>query len=576
MQQQLKQFLYLSRTIGNDGTVLTNRYGSVPNCRWLTDSDNCTIHCESTWINEINLLIPAIAGEVSVLGPPAKQNKISYLLFILKRHSCNTSGLSIVLLNTIFESSQIQSVALQTNESRYHCYNLTVMYSYPTELVLTEHAFAGSSFEYIKHLTFINVHIVEIGVSTFSNLYYVEHLILKHSLVQSFIYGSLNIIAYTLKCFEYAQLNYQSRNIQDITGHTSLFKLTDIVIRANLSNTLNATTFIGLTRVYSLILADCQIEYIGPNTFDPIFHTIGIIDLTHNKLKRLSSELFQPFIGNFSRGLFWLDGNPWHCDCDLISFGGIVKDTQQMFSGDLLCSTPNRFTHSMVASTDYCVDEDADRIENQKPSNRDMISMECTDYNTNNCEVVEMREQSKIKEVTTHSNGDLVIELDVVGAHNFVIIWFQTVLYSDGPDLFHYQASDTIDCLGSDSSTFLISNLTANHAYTICLVNKDETTISPFDCMPYYVRSDEVPDSDANIWILEEDKALVIGLLVGATILSVIFGLVLSFLLIRSNPTWLRGSKRVVRVSNTRSDVMVMPPEWRKSKTVPTKQDGVE
>lgn len=441
---------------------------------------------------------------------------------------------------------------------------------------LKENAFAGSAFQYIKYLSLINVHIFEISYSAFADLYYVEHLILKDSLVESFSYGSLDVIAHTLTCFEYAEPYHHSRNIQDITGHTKLYKLTDITIHANLSNTLNASTFIGLTRVYSLILADCQIEYIGPSAFDPIVLSVGIIDLTHNKLKRLSSELFQPFIDNLSLNIFRLDANPWHCDCDLISFGRTVKDRLQMFSGDLRCSTPNHFTNFKLASMDYCVDEVADRIEIQKFSNREMISMECTDYDTSNCEVVQMRDHSKIKEVSTRSNGDLVIELDVIGEHNFVIIWFQTVLYADGPDMLHYQASDTIDCLGSDSSIFLISNLSANHAYTICLVNKEETTISPFDCMPYYVRSDDVPDSDANIWILEEDKALVIGLVFGAAFLSVIFGLLLSFLVIRSNPTWLRGSKRVVRVSNTRSDVMVMPPEWRKSKTVPTKEDGAE
>lgn len=491
----------------------------------------------------------------------------------MKREFCTTYGLSLVLLNTNFESSQIQFIALQSNESRYDCYKLTIMYSYPTDLGLMENAFVGSAFEYIKHLSFINVHISEIGYSAFNNLYSVEHLILKDSFVQSFSYGSLDFIAKTLKYFEYAELYTQSRNIQNITGHTNLYKLTDITIHANLSSTLNSSTFTGLTKVYSLILADCQIEYIFPNAFDPIVHTIGIIDLTHNKLKRFSSELLQPFIDNFSRSVFRFDANPWHCDCDLIAFARSVRDRRQMFSGDLICLTPNRFKNSKLALTDYCADEYANRIDNQKPSTRELISMECTDYDNTNCQVVQMREPSKIKEVTTRSNGDLVIELDVVGVHNFVIIWFQTVLYSDEPDLLHYQASETIDCLGSDSSIFLISNLTANHAYTICLVNKAETTISPFDCMPYYVRSDEVPDSDANIWILEEDKALVIGLVFGAALLSVIFGLVISFFLIRSNPTWLRGSKRIVRVSNTRRDVMVMPPEWKKSKTVQTTED---
>lgn len=202
--------------------------------------------------------------------------------------------------------------------------------------------------------------------------------------------------------------------------------------------------------------------------------------------------------------------------------------------------------------------------------------MECTDYDTSDCEVVQMRKHSKIKEITTRSNMDLVIELDVEGVqHNFVIIWFQTVLKSDESDLMHYQASDIIDCQGSESSIFIISNLTANHAYTICVVNKEDPKISPFDCMPYYVRSNDVPDADS-IWLLEEDKALVIGLVIGAAILSVIFGLALSFFLIRRNPTWLRGSKRLVRLSNTRSDVMVMPPEWRKPKKVTTKEDATE
>lgn len=355
---------------------------------------------------------------------------------------------------------------MQTNESRYDWFNLTVMYSYPTELSLKENAFAESAFENIKWLSFINVHIFEIGHRAFANLYNVQYLILKDSLVQSFSCGSLDTIAKTLLSFEYAELYNHSRSIQDITGHTDLYELIDITIHANLSNTLNASTFIGLTRVYSLILADCQIEYIFPNAFDPIVRTIGIIDLTHNKLKRFSSELLQPFIDNFSRSVFRFDANPWHCDCDLIPFGISVKESQQMFSGDLLCFTPSRFKNSMLTLTDYCVlDQDANRIGNPTPNNREMISMDCTDDN-NNCEIVQMREQSKIKQVTTRPNGDLVVELDVVGAHNFVIIWFQTVSHSDEPDLLHYQASDTIDCLGSDSSIFLISNLTANYAYS--------------------------------------------------------------------------------------------------------------
>lgn len=162
--------------------------------------------------------------------------------------------------------------------------------------------------------------------------------------------------------------------------------------------------------------------------------------------------------------------------------------------------------------------------------------------NEQHCEDIPYKGETKIRNLVLEAGGAMIIDVvDVVLPGDVVVIWFETIRSTDDNSVY-YESSNDVSCRSSAAVRFRVGPLLPNIAYTVCVVSKAETTVSPLDCMPYYNQT-SAPDATSDVWILEEDKAKWIGFVICGAVASLLFGLGMSFVLIRRYPACLKRRK---------------------------------
>lgn len=138
--------------------------------------------------------------------------------------------------------------------------------------------------------------------------------------------------------------------------------------------------------------------------------------------------------------------------------------------------------------------------------------------------------------------------------NNLVLVWFNDSIVNNVID--YELTTHDIRCVIADTANVVVTGLFQDTTYTFCIFQSRELTVSPFDCIGYYMwpmEDGNLQHEDDFIWISVDEKALSIlaagGILVGCLWL----GLLLGVFLIRRYPSWLRGSKNVVIVEGRKS-----------------------
>lgn len=268
--------------------------------------------------------------------------------------NCRVNGLRLTLLDAIFYDSLIQ-FDLST-DTTIRVVGLTISFSVLTEVRLKANAFAATLFQRIELLTFDNIYTQLIRYDVFAYVTTLIHFTITRSNILKFENGSMTGFGQTLIRLEYDSLQ-DPRDLVDMTGSSTLARLAEVVIFANLADTINHTTFVGLTTVNTLILASCQITSIGANSFDSIAKTIRKLDLSNNQLITLPDNIFEQIKNPALDRAILLDGNLWHCDCRLIPLARqlIIRNLVAEFE----CKTPSCLEVSPMDGIEYCVRNDS-------------------------------------------------------------------------------------------------------------------------------------------------------------------------------------------------------------------------
>lgn len=171
------------------------------------------------------------------------------------------------------------------------------------------------------------------------------------------------------------------------------------------------------------------------------------------------------------------------------------------------------------------------------------VEIECVDYyDPENTETIRVQCRDYLMQITEVDSTTLRVELEE-SLPNYVLIWFNDSMVTV---LEHETTEDDISCMSDLNTTNIITDLEAGLTYTFCILEKTSITISPFNCAAYYLARKET----SPIWISTDKKSLTIGIAVALFVFFTWLGLVFGILLVRRNPTWLKGTKRVVVVNN--------------------------
>ncbi len=330
--------------------------------------------------------------------------------------------------------------------------------------------------------------------------------------------------------------------IDGFTGSEQLTALTYVKFNYNLANTITHQSFVGLRNILTLDLSECQIVTIGSGAFDPISDSIKELNLNKNKIVTLPEGLFYPMLPN-AETVIRLDGNKWDCVCDLMPFKICLMENSN-FVGTFTCDSPTGRKGSDVITTAFCENYEppltttvsttpttpttttlttttttSTTTEPSIPEQEEFDQM-CYDGETESSKTVSIK-MPKVKltinEINEH--GDVMVEVDKID-ENSVLIWFS---WYDRETV--YSASDDeITCLTGVTNSITIRNLKEDTPYTFCLMESNEKTVSPLDCVSYTKLQDR-----GHPWIFSGSKGLIIGMVVLACFVSGCIGVAAGF-----------------------------------------------
>ena len=136
---------------------------------------------------------------------------------------------------------------------------------------------------------------------------------------------------------------------------------------------------------------------------------------------------------------------------------------------------------------------------------------------------------------------------------NMVVLYYDSFLDPSNME------DKSIKCADVQTSREVyITNLKPGTTYTFCyscIQNNFFIFNTPFNC-----KSHQMPlRGEDETWLYNNQKILTISITFLVLLITLMSGMIATYLMIRRMPSLLRGSKRVIMVSNRTTDVMVMP-----------------
>lgn len=214
-------------------------------------------------------------------------------------------------------------------------------------------AFNSTALKYVTKLVFPNMGLNLISNGIFNGLESLEVLVMDGAYLKVIEKGALDVLNETLTTLTLTESSkYWSEILIDgFTGSETLKALEYVKFHYNLRSTITHQSFVGLENVKTLDLSECQIVVIGAGAFDPISSSIRELILTNNLIQTLPGNLFDYMLPSLTT--IFLEGNKWHCDCDLMPFKLSLLEHSN-FVGSLHCSTPTHLRGYSVIDTDFC------------------------------------------------------------------------------------------------------------------------------------------------------------------------------------------------------------------------------
>lgn len=395
-------------------------------------------------------------------------------------------------------------------------------------------AFNSTGLESVTKLIFPNMKLVTMKKGIFNGLNSLEVLVMEGANGQTIINtGVLDVLNETLKEFTLieSRTSLSQLNIDGFTGAEPLNALEYVKYKYKLTNSITQTSFVGLLNVKILDLSECQIVTIGAGAFDPISNSINELNLKNNLMKTLPEGIFSNMLQNQVITTIWLDGNRWDCECHLMYLKDcLIKNWEYSnFVGTVNCNTPTEHSGKGVVDTDFCdtttTTTTSEPTITEEPSIPEEFNQKCYESGeSERSKNVSIKLPRASLTVNENEYGGVEVEVDTL-SENFVLLWFSSFDQER-----YYTASNETTCVIGATNTIPISNLKEDTAYTFCMMDSTETTVSPLDCMSYCK-----PLTSEKPWLFYGKKSLSISVAVFACFISLFIGLALGMFVFRAN-----------------------------------------
>lgn len=178
------------------------------------------------------------------------------------------------------------------------------------------------------------------------------------------------------------------------------------------------------------------------------------------------------------------------------------------------------------------------------------VDIECSDYaDKTYIERLTVQCRQHTIDISIHNEDTLIVKFEQ-RLPNFVLMWFNDTTTSTVQD--YEMSAEDISCMMLTQQINYINELTVDTTYTFCIFENTTTTVSPFDCVAYYLPSREfsINSDDSPVWISKDGQTAVILIGSGAFVIFMWLGIMLGVWLIRRYPNWLKGAKNLIVVDS--------------------------
>lgn len=412
--------------------------------------------------------------------------------------------------------------------------------------------------------------------------------------------------------------------LERLFEHVRLQRIILVNLKGNNFPSLHNSSFIGIAdTTRSLILTNSKIKFIEAGTFANFMH-LQWLYLQYNQLRAVPPGTFDLLLKSPTFRTVSLQGNYWHCDCDFLHTQTIVIGHPDAFPGTLNCFTPTGKRDLPIISVSVCDGETDDpSIEPPNPTGpTPPLASSTTEATSTQNEGSTVAQESSTEAQTStptlhttpfdpttpiaffginvdcyrgtvqtnsvnysdvgaysppaekislrllkpdvsftfesvSSEFEAQIVFDNISGRDIALVYFPGVL--DTSDLTIDGIANDINCLTIVSTTVFIKDLQPSTVYTFCALMRNQPMQTPFQCKAYQTQT----PFKHQAWINQGKKLIYITSFLMVLLLCFVIGGILTYLIIRTKPTLIKGSKRVVLVNNKTKDVMILPGQSR-------------
>ncbi|XP_064544269.1 uncharacterized protein LOC135432477 [Drosophila montana] len=365
----------------------------------------------------------------------------------------------------------------------------------------------------------------------------------------------------------FGDADYQRLKVVDLSG-------------TNIGGSAETNSFKNMPALEYLILAGCRLISIS---FDVTsgFDALRYLDLSGNKLTKFSPEFI---LNSIQSGITLnLVDNDWDCSCttldslnssNIMSCFELIRKTRNLISTDIPYSSESTDETESTSTTTrrtaaVKTTKSTSSLSTTTPAAPTILNSSTTELDITTTESVGddhpllfdhivciNAAKETISNTTVYYDARIIIEDDSDSAVHLTLSQldsqFWTIIYfSNAKDTFQISKDDAVEIV--DDITVEINYLNCGTAYVFCLLIEENMT-SPFNCRSHQT----LACSEKKMWF-EAHSSLIVGLGIVGILLSVTLGLFVMYGVLWIRPTWLCGSKRLLRPSRGSPTMVLLP-----------------
>ncbi|XP_078050070.1 uncharacterized protein LOC144476752 [Augochlora pura] len=497
--------------------------------------------------------------DVVCIGSPDAGAVASQFLETVFKATCETSrSVKLSLTNCKFPENALRKNWLTTNLSIEELKLSSCLLR-----KIEDEAFCRSIFETMGSLILLNNNLSSLSKASFQPLSLLKNLVIEGNTIKQADWDLLESAADSLESLNLNGAIADPEVLRNITRARSLRNLLSLYLERNDIPEISDETFLGLPKVQALYLTGSNVRTLSAGSLNPMSTSIQKLIVRGNRITSLPQGLLDGILYSPRSFFMGLADNQWNCDCDLQWVQDVIKNGSMIQIENPTCASPTENAGKSFTDAKFCRPSDTSTslssTEQSSPettTEAERITVNCSLSQSISEEISvpvglrrlltsDLRLTARLQGFSVESVTDQSIMLKLPSLEQqLTLLWFESG-----------DAERSVSCARHVSHIYQVQNIDPQTTYTLCLLNDNEDTLSPLNCLA----ATTLPPYMSRPWLANKDKPEAIVVLTVTVILVFILGVVVAYFSIRKHPALLRGSKRVMLVKKNIVDAIVLP-----------------